>query len=94
MYCRRADDLMVLGEQRLVGELLRRRLGDAKVDDLGGRLTILRAHQHVGRFDVAMDDALAVRVLHGVADLREQLQALFDSQRLSACHRTPQSVLP
>ena len=27
-----------------------------------------------------MDDALAVGVLHGVANLREQLQALFDRE--------------
>ena len=32
--------------------------------------------QHVRRLDVAVDDALLVRVLDGVADLREQLQPL------------------
>jgi hypothetical protein len=36
----------------------------------------VRADQHVRRLQVAVDDALAVRVLHRVADLREQLQPL------------------
>ena len=34
MYSRRADELAELGEQRLLGQLLARRLGDAEVDDL------------------------------------------------------------
>ena len=34
--------------------------------------------QHVGRLEVAMDDALLMGVLHGLADLNEQLQPLAD----------------
>ena len=58
-------------EERLIGELLVDRLGDAEVDDLGHRPAIVQRHQHVRRVDVAMDDALLIGVLHGKADLDE-----------------------
>ena len=46
------------------------RAGQAEVEDL--RLS-RRIDEDVRRLQIAMDDALLVRVLDGVADLREQL---------------------
>ena len=37
-------------------------------------------HEDVGRLEVAMDDPLLVRVLHGVTHPRQQLQARRDRQ--------------
>src|SRR6516165_2161324 len=37
---------------------------------------VVHRHQHVGRLQVAMDDAFLVRVLHRLADRHEQLQPL------------------
>ena len=64
-----------IGREPLAG-----RLGDAEVDDLGHRRTVLERHQHVGGFQVAVDDPLLVRVLHRPADQHEQLQPLRDRQ--------------
>jgi hypothetical protein len=52
------------------------RLRDAEVDDLGHRLAIVKRDQHVRGLDVAVQDALLVRVLHGLAHLDEELQSL------------------
>ena len=68
------------GEQRLVGQLLAGRLGDAEVDDLRHRRAVVQRHQDVRRLEVAVDDALLVGVLHGLADLDEQLQPLAERQ--------------
>ena len=51
-------------------------LGDAEVDDLGDRHAVVERDHHVGGLDVAMDDPLLMGVLHGLADLDEQLQPL------------------
>ena len=73
---RRADHLAVAREERLLGEPLLDGLGDAEVDDLGHGHAVVQRDQDVGRLDVAVDDALLVGVLDGLADLDEQLQAL------------------
>ena len=65
-----------LGEQRLVGELLAGRLGDAEVDHLRHRPAVVQRDQHVRRLEVAVDDPFLVRVLDRVADLDEQLEPL------------------
>ena len=52
------------------------RLGHAEVDHLGHRLAVVERDQHVGRLDVAVDDALLVGVLDRLADRDEQLQPL------------------
>jgi len=49
-------------------QLLPSGLGHAKVDHLGHGLAVIQRHQYVGRLDVAMDDALLVRVLDRLAD--------------------------
>ena len=76
MYSQRADHLAEAGEQRLLGQLLADRLGDAEVDDLGHRLAVVQRDQDVGRLEVAVDDPLLVGVLDRLADGDEQLQPL------------------
>ena len=74
---RRAEELLERGEQRFVRELLiAGGLGDAEVDHFGHRHAIVQGHQDVRGLDVAMDDALLVRVLDGVTDLHEQVEPL------------------
>ena len=55
-------------------------LGDAEVDHLGQRGGVVKGGQHVGGLDVAVDDALLVGVLDGVADADEQFEPLADGQ--------------
>ena len=65
----------MLGEERLRRQLAVRRLGDAEVDDLGTGTPSCIVTSTFERLDVAVDDALLVRVLDGVADVREELEA-------------------
>ena len=51
-------------------------LGDAEVDHLGHRLAVVQRDQDVRRLEVAVDDAFLMGVLHGLADVGEQLQPL------------------
>jgi hypothetical protein len=60
-------------------------LGDAEIDELRYRPPFARgAHQDIGGFEVAVDHALLVRVLHGVAHESHQLHALRDGKTLAA----------
>ena len=68
------DDRRELREHRLLRELCARRLGDAEVDHLRDGDAVVQRDEDVGGFDVAVDDALVVRVLDRLADLREELQ--------------------
>ena len=77
---RRADELAVLGEERLLGQFSAGRLGDSEVDHLGQWHIVVHCDEHVGRFDVAVDDALLVRVLDGVAHLPKEVQALSSAE--------------
>ena len=72
---RRANELMQLRVDRVVRQPAFGRLGDAEINHLGHRHAVMQRHQDVRRLDVAVDDALLVRVLDGVANLDEQLQA-------------------
>ena len=62
--------------ERLLGQLLAHRLGDAEVDDLGHRPDVMHFDQHVTGLEIAVDHALLMRVLHAVAERDEQLQPL------------------
>jgi len=57
------------------------RLGDAEVDDLRDRPAIDLDDEDVRRLQVAMHDALLMRVLNAVADAEEELEALLDRIR-------------
>jgi hypothetical protein len=69
-----------LSEERAVRELRARGLGHAKVDHLGHRPAVVQRDQDIGGFQIAMDDALLMRVLHRLADRHEQLQTLLRRQ--------------
>ena len=77
---RRADDLQEAGEQRLVGQPLIGCFGDAEVDHLHLRRAVDGGDQYVTWFDVPMDDALWVGVLHGGTDVAEQVQPFGQTQ--------------
>ena len=72
----RPDHLPKLGEQGLLGQFGRRRLGDSEVDHLRHRDPVVQRHQDVRRFQVPMDHTFLVRVLHRVTHLSEQLEPL------------------
>ena len=57
------------------------RLGQSEVDDLGDGPVVVALDQDVRRLQVAMDDPLLVRVLHGRADLAEQRQPVREAER-------------
>jgi hypothetical protein len=77
---RRANERLELREIALVRQALVRRLGDAEVDDLGHSHAVIDGDEDVRGLEVAVDDALLMRVLHGLADLDEQLQAFPGGQ--------------
>src|SRR5262249_10543920 len=71
---RRSDDHPDAGEKRRLGQPWPGRLGDAEVDYFRHRLAIVEGDDHVGRLQVAMDDALLMSVLNRLADGNEQFQ--------------------
>ena len=73
---RRAEELARHGKGGLSRKRLLRSLGDAKINDLGHGHPVMQRDENVGRFNVAMDDALLMRMLDGLANLDEQVQAL------------------
>ena len=77
---RRADELLELGEQRLVGKARTDGLGDAKINYFRRGHPIHFGHQHVGRFDIPVDDAFVMGVLDGAADLNKEPQPLGGGQ--------------
>jgi hypothetical protein len=56
------------------------RFGQAKVDHLGHRSSVVQRDQHVRRLDVPVDDPLLMGMLDGMADGDEQLQSLAGIQ--------------
>ena len=78
----RADNLPQAGEHRLLGQLTSGGFGHTEINDLGYRAAVVQRDQDVTRLDVAVDDALLMRVLHGLADGDEQLQSLAGRQVL------------
>jgi hypothetical protein len=69
----RADQLTGLGVLRAHVRVVLDRARDAEVDHLHAAI---RRHEHVARFQVAVDDAFQVAVVNGLAQLHEQLEAL------------------
>ena len=74
---RRADHAgRSCGEQRLLGRAADRiALATPKSMTFGTGSAVVHRHQDVRRLEVAMDDALLVRVLDGLADLRRTAPA-------------------
>ena len=68
-----ADDLLVERDGRL-GPFSAYQLGDAEVGDLH---LAARIQENVLRLDVAVDDAVIVRVLQRLADLRHDGERCF-----------------
>ena len=66
-----------LREDRLVRQLLLDRLGDPEVDHLRHRHAVVQRDEDVRGLDVAVDDPLLMRVLDGLADLDEQVEAIL-----------------
>src|SRR6185503_2392135 len=80
-----SDETPSVDRDRGISETTGDRLGDAKVDDLWQwRPThVAGSHEQVARLEITVDDTLGVRVLHGAANLDEQLQPLFDRKAAS-----------
>ncbi len=74
-----ADELADVGPDRRHLDVGVRRPGHAEVEDL--RLAVL-VDQDVVRLEVPVNDALEVRVLHGVAHLDEEFQTLMGAEAL------------
>ena len=74
---RRADHGANWVKSGLLGEPLVGGLGDAEVDHLGHGPAVVQRDQDVRGLDVAMDDALLVGVLDGLADRDEEFQPLL-----------------
>ena len=71
---RRADELLELRVNRLVRQPALRRFGDAEINHLRHGHAVVQRDQDVRGLDVAMDDALLMRVLNGVANVDEQVE--------------------
>ena len=77
----RADHLAHLREHRLFGQPAAWiALATPKSMIFGTGVIVVLGDQHVGWFDVAVNDSLLMRVLDGVADVDKQLQPLADGQ--------------
>src|SRR5262249_3845381 len=72
--CWGADKLLKLCVDRLVREITGRGLGNPEINHLGHWHTIMKGDKDVRRFYVAMNDALLVRVLNGVANGDKDLE--------------------
>ena len=77
---RRADERMEVREQGFFGQSLAGGLGNAEVNHLGYRRAVVDRDENVGGFDVAVDDALLMRVLDRLADLDKQIQPLLGGE--------------
>lgn len=67
-----AQEFVEMRDERLVGERVGHRLGNAEVDHLRNIAPVLLGDEDVGWFEVAVNDALLVRVLDRQADRDEQ----------------------
>ena len=67
------EELREGGEQRFIGQGLRGGFGDAEVDD-PGRTVFAFGDENVRGFEIAVNDALLMRVLHGMANVDEQFK--------------------
>ena len=70
------------------GELTGRELGDAEIGDARplAAVDLARGHEDVGGLDVAMDDALAVRVTEGLGELLADIADAVEGEALTLLH--------
>src|SRR5439155_10117896 len=87
MYLGRANQRAELGVERALGQRMRRRFRDAEIDDLRDRMIVANGHENVRRLQIAMDDALLVRVLHAVAHVEKQIDTLARVQAMAIAIR-------
>src|SRR5204863_6451497 len=71
---RSADELLEGGKECLVGQSSLGCFGDAKVNDLGHGHAIVQRDEDIGGFDIAMNNALLMGVLDGMANLNKQFE--------------------
>jgi hypothetical protein len=57
-----------------------RSLGDAEIDHLGYRHTVVQRYEDVRGLDVTVNDALLMRMLDGLADLDEQVEPFLSGK--------------
>ena len=60
-------------------------LGDAKVDDLRHRFSLVGHHQDVGGLQVPVNDPFLVGVMNGGADMDVKLQPLIQRELMAGC---------
>ena len=80
MYLRRTNQQPELGEQRLLRKATTRCLRDPEVDHLRDWVALDNGDQYVRGFQIAVDDALLVRMLDGTAHLKKERQPLACSE--------------
>ncbi len=76
----RADELAEAGGEGAPGETGIDGAGDPEVDHLGDGSPFFRGDEDVAGLQVAVNDPLLVRRVHGMADGGEELEALADGQ--------------
>ena len=72
-----AHDRPELRGHRFIGKLPRCGLGHAEVDDLGHSSAVDDRDENIGGLEIAVDDALVMRVLHRLADRYKQFEPLL-----------------
>ena len=77
---RSADHLGKAGKHRPLGELLTGRLGHSEVDDLWHRSAIVQGDQHVGWFQIAVNNSFGVCMLDRLADEDKQFQSFIGAE--------------
>src|SRR5262249_26094215 len=75
-----AHDLAQLGEHRFFGQLLANGFSYAEIDDLGNGAIVKLGHEDIAGLEVAVDDAVLMRVLNGLANGDKEFQALARSK--------------
>jgi hypothetical protein len=71
---RSADERLEPRKERRVGQAALGGLGDAEIDDFRHRHAVVQRHEDIRRFDVAVNDALLMRVLDRTADLGKEIE--------------------
>ena len=71
---------MEVGQNGFLGQRFLNRFGDTKIDDLRYRLPILDGNENIRGLQVAVNNALLVGVLDGVAKLNKKSQAFLERE--------------